>query len=91
MVPIALNAVPITPKIVWMMDWKTAKMELKIAIIPPKMDEMRFPRDSMREGMFAVVVDLFGLFGFGCDVLWCFCSRLRYQLISTLAMTSLLS
>lgn len=87
MVPIAENAVPMTPKIVSRMDWKTAKIELKTAMIAPKMEEMRFPIESIKEGMFGFVVDSFW---FGCVV----CVVLGgsdIEIISALAMTFLLS
>lgn len=54
--PIAEKAVWITPKIVSMMDWKTAKMELKTAMMAPKIEETRFPRESIREGIFALLL-----------------------------------
>lgn len=87
MVPIALKAVPMTSKMVWMIDWNTAMMELTTAMMAPKMEETKFPRESMREGIFAIVVDLFGL-GF---VLCCCVQEFDIDFISTLTMTSLLS
>ena len=42
-----------TPKTVLMRDWYTAKIELRTAVIAPKIEEMKFPRESTREGMIA--------------------------------------
>lgn len=44
-------------------------MEFTTAMMAPNMEETRLPRESMREGMFAVVVDLVW-FGLGCIVLY---------------------
>tara|TARA_R110002060_G_scaffold71759_1_gene80367 strand:+ start:32 stop:361 length:330 start_codon:yes stop_codon:yes gene_type:complete len=55
-VPAAEKAEPMTPKMVFRMVWKTARMEPMIAVMPFTMEEMREPRLSRREGMFAVVV-----------------------------------
>lgn len=41
---------------VLIMDWKTARMELRIAVKAPKMEEMKFPMESMREGILAGLV-----------------------------------
>lgn len=76
MVPIAENAVPITPKMVSMMDWKTAKIELMTAMMAPKMEETRFPRESIKEGMFVdFLIDLFafGLFWLLLFLIWLLC------------------
>jgi len=56
-------------------------------MIAPKMEEMRFPIESIKEGMFGFVVDSFW---FGCVV----CVVLGgsdIEIISALAMTFLLS
>jgi len=55
MVPAAWKAVPMTPKMVSMIDWKTARMEEKTAVMAWKMEEMKVSMESRREGMFAVV------------------------------------
>lgn len=41
------------PKTVLKSDWKTAKIELRTAVITPKMEETKLPRESTREGMTA--------------------------------------
>jgi len=44
------------PKTVLMRDWKTATIELITAVIAPKIEEMKLPMESAREGMIAVGV-----------------------------------
>lgn len=51
MVPMAEKAVPMTPRMVLKMDWMTAKMEPMIAVMALKIEEIREPRLSRREGI----------------------------------------
>jgi hypothetical protein len=53
-VPTAAKAVEIIPQMVLTRDWKTARIELRTAVMAPKIEEMKLPRESMREGMIAV-------------------------------------
>ena len=55
MVPTADNAVCMTPRMALKIDWKTATMEPRTAVMAWKMEEMKFPRDSTREGILYLV------------------------------------
>jgi hypothetical protein len=44
----------ITPMTALRIDWNTAMIEPKIAVMVLKMEAIRLPRESMREGMIAV-------------------------------------
>lgn len=54
-VPTAANAVCMTPRKALRIDWKTATMEPRTAVKAWKMEEMKFPRDSTREGILCLV------------------------------------
>jgi hypothetical protein len=66
-VPTAAKADEMIPQTVLNRDWKTARIELKTAVMAPKIEEMKLPRESTREGMIAVVLFVYGI-GFGCTV-----------------------
>lgn len=51
-VPIAENALPMTPRMVLMIPWKTARIEPMIAVMPWTIEEISDPRLSRKEGMF---------------------------------------
>jgi len=53
-VPIAERKVSKTPRIALKMPWKTATMEPRTAVIAPKIEEIKDPSESMREGIAAV-------------------------------------
>ena len=44
-----------TPRMALKRDWKTARIEPRVAVMAWKMEEKRLPRDSTREGMIAVI------------------------------------
>jgi hypothetical protein len=54
-VPTAAKAVEMTPRMALKRDWKTARIEPRVAVMAWKMEEKRLPRDSTREGMIATV------------------------------------
>jgi hypothetical protein len=56
-VPTAERAVLRTSKRVLNRVWNTARIEVKMALIAPKIEETKLPKESTREGMIAV--DLF--------------------------------
>ena len=43
-----------TPKMALKMPWKTAIMDPSAAVMAPKMEEMKDPMESTREGMLSV-------------------------------------
>jgi len=53
-VPTAEKAVEITPRMRLRICWKTATMEPMTEVMAPKMEEMREPMESTREGIFAI-------------------------------------
>ena len=50
-VPMASNAVPMTPKMALKIDWKTARTEPSAAVMVWKIPATRLLRDSTREGI----------------------------------------
>ena len=44
-----------TPRMALKRDWKTARIEPRVAVMAWKMEEKRLPRDSTREGMIAII------------------------------------
>lgn len=60
-----------TPRIAFRSDWKIARMEVKTAVIAPKMEERSEPMESIREG---ILLGFFALGGFAVVLLvvvWC--------------------
>lgn len=55
--------VPMMPKMVLRIDWKTAMMEEKMAVMAWKIDETKFPRESTREGILAICVCVLLIWG----------------------------
>ena len=60
--PTAAKAVEMTPQTALRRDWKTARIELNTAVMAPKIEETKLPRESTRDGMIAVAC-LFCLWG----------------------------
>jgi hypothetical protein len=60
-VPTAAKADEMIPQTVLNRDWKTARIELKTAVMAPKIEEMKLPRESTREGMIVVVLFAYGI------------------------------